>query len=567
MDIDGTHQRMVVENACSAHWSPDGTRIASFRCPLYDEPWDSTLRIVNLDGVEEQTLDLGAWDFAWSPAGDRIAYTLYDEQMRPNIYVVDFNGGEPVQLTFDGAYQPVWSPDGSRIAYTGGIETGTAKAHVRVMDADGSHNRRLACEYESCSEPTWAPDGSRLAYMATSWDTPYPSPIVVGTVSGNATRIIAYGITPVWSPVDDRILFGSMEADGDSWGISIVDADTGTQQQVGDFWPGIWSPDGRQILYAGDTGVSPNDPELGTLGQMSTYTIPAGGGEAIELTMLRPPQEGAWDCWSQPIWSPDGGTLAVVGRVGEEMLTDVIYLFDSDGSNARRLVAGTAPQWSPDGTRLLFYEPPPNEGGRPASHFMYVIKIDTGAVTELGHGYDAAWSPDGTRIAFAGPGPADRSSLIVMDPDGANRVTMLTEPLGIMHLAWSPDGTRIAFVSRRERDTDIFTVYANGTDLVNLTHDIDVDDEPAWSPDGSWIAFLSNRGGPHEIWIMRPDGTNVYRVTHGTGGTPTWSPGSTLLAFTSYSDSELWVVRLDGNGLRRLTDAGGLDPAWEPVRR
>ena len=55
--------------------------------------------------------------------------------------------------------------------------------------------------------------------------------------------------------------------------------------------------------------------------------------------------------------------------------------------------------------------------------------------------------------------------------------------------AWSPDGKRIAFDSQRSGNGDIYVMDVDGSNIVRLTSDSDVEEWPAWSPDGRSIVY------------------------------------------------------------------------------
>jgi Tol biopolymer transport system component len=64
---------------------------------------------------------------------------------------------------------------------------------------------------------------------------------------------------------------------------------------------------------------------------------------------------------------------------------------------------------------------------------------------------------------------------------------------------------------------------------VNLTNRSGDDNSPAWWPEGGKTAFASDRSGKSDIWTMDADGSGLMNITGGlTGqccGNPAWSAG------------------------------------------
>lgn len=130
----------------------------------------------------------------------------------------------------------------------------------------------------------------------------------------------------------------------------------------------------------------------------------------------------------------------------------------------------------------------------------------------------------------------------------------------------------IVFASRRDGNSEIYAMNADGSDLVRLTNHPAVDIRPAWSPDGDLIAFerASPGGTPDsEIYVMNADGSDPVRLTEGSQ--PEWSPDGGKIAFWRYREddtfwgitTDIWVMNADGSDPRRLmTDAWY--PAWSP---
>ncbi|MFP3355701.1 Tol-Pal system protein TolB, partial [Pseudoalteromonas sp. SIMBA_153] len=61
---------------------------------------------------------------AWSPDGNRIAYSIQREKSYPIIYVQNVSGGSATTLTpFSGSnLSPSFSPDGSKILFSSSFE-------------------------------------------------------------------------------------------------------------------------------------------------------------------------------------------------------------------------------------------------------------------------------------------------------------------------------------------------------------------------------------------------------------------------------------------------------------
>jgi Tol biopolymer transport system component len=160
---------------------------------------------------------------------------------------------------------------------------------------------------------------------------------------------------------------------------------------------------------------------------------------------------------------------------------------------------------------------------------------------------------------------------------------------------WSPDGSRITIDSDRFNNgtddiVDIFTMKADGSDIVQLTSHDGFNGEPVYSPDGMKVAFDSDRGiGPpaQGIYLMNAvDGSNVQRVTFAPSGKidviPHFAPDGTRIAFTRlpvncrFNNGRFpfpagclaagYVVNVDGSHLVQITpwgfDTGISD--WSP---
>lgn len=217
--IDGVGMRVLTsgdntndgdaQNAVS--WSPDGTQIAyAFSGDIY---------VMDADGSNVRQLTTepdGDYYPAWSPDGSTIAYwngSTTGQDGGPTdaeLYTIPVGGGTPSRLTNNHIpeIEPAWSSDGEQIAYFS-----TDPGDLRVMRADGTHDRALFNQGNSGWAPSWSPDGSRIAFLSCCMGATYVSPLLVVRVltlaTGETTELTADGLDvtvhtdhngPTWTP-------------------------------------------------------------------------------------------------------------------------------------------------------------------------------------------------------------------------------------------------------------------------------------------------------------------------------------------------------------------------------
>jgi TolB protein len=102
-------------------------------------------------------------------------------------------------------------------------------------------------------------------------------------------------------------------------------------------------------------------------------------------------------------------------------------------------------------------------------------------------------------------------SLIIMNFDGSNPITILTDETAIAP-AVSPDGRQVVFMAKRGDNWDVYGMNIDGSGLRQLTTTPQSDGLPTWSPEGNAIAFVSNRSSQWSIWTMDKNGNNQRQL-------------------------------------------------------
>jgi TolB protein len=239
------------------------------------------------------------------------------------------------------------------------------------------------------------------------------------------------------------------------------------------------------------------------------------------------------------------------------------------------------PEWSPDGSRLIF--PAFADDGRVTTA---TINADgTGfTVFELPHPtLNVAcwgWSPDGTRLAcetWDDTRPNRASGVFTVDSmDGQDLKRLTKNPFGSGDLTgdYSPDGSRYAFIrfndQRRHGTVAVFVVNADGTGVIRLTPWRMNASSVSWSPDGDLLLFDAEGS----LYTMGTDGSDVSPIPLDTGSgfaypfEPSWSPDGTRFVFSMYLERldqvDIFTAAADGSDLVQITDSRREDgfPDW-----
>ncbi|MGE5926648.1 MAG: protein kinase domain-containing protein, partial [Gemmatimonadota bacterium] len=256
-----------------------------------------------------------------------------------------------------------------------------------------------------------------------------------------------------------------------------------------------------------------------------------------------------------PALSPDGKLVAYASGTVERFR---IFVRQVEGGTPVEVAPGgdesqRAPQWSPDGSSLLFMSGRaiyrvPALGGVPQR--IVSIEQRSGVLGFL----DASWSPDGRAIAYIAG-----DSVIVHELDsGSDRA--IFGGTGVFLPAWSPDGRWIAvtqgavgfmYAGRFLGDlapARIVLVPAAGGDVVEIAGGGSLNIDPTWRSDRE-LLFVSNREGARDIYRQRirrdgrPDGAPLRLTTGLDAHTVSIAANGAALAYATFTETvNVWSV-------------------------
>jgi len=199
-------------------WSPDGNRIAFTRT----SGTTSGIYIMDADGGNVVQRATSGGDPSWSPDGEWLAFTCMNPVMPDICLAKSDDASTPDRITHDGGQvgYAAWSPDGTRIAFTSDWAAYDLVFDIYVVAPDGSHRTTLVTTTHSPYEhyqAAWSPDGQRVAFVSCPWGWNICSSSVLAVIgadgSGARALVAASGFaSPTWSPDGQIIAFASSRA-------------------------------------------------------------------------------------------------------------------------------------------------------------------------------------------------------------------------------------------------------------------------------------------------------------------------------------------------------------------
>jgi Tol biopolymer transport system component len=302
-----------------------------------------------------------------------------------------------------------------------------------------------------------------------------------------------------------------------------------------------------------------------------THTHP-GTNASGSIAFMRPGEIGEYDVWAV---RPNGRGL-------RRLSTAPVQRSDYN------------PDWSPDGSRVLFERRVLDGTGDD----LYTVRPDGTGLHQLTNcegecfgDTEAEYSADGQQIVLGratGPHPEDsppnKVAIYLMNADGSGLRQVSTPTDAADHYpTLAPDGKTIVFqrdpadnhgklmsvdvASRVERVLYTFPQWAPGAGV------------PKFSPDGKRILFAywciyndecvpANTARNARIATIRPDGTGLRVLRLGIlGDSPAWAPDGKAIAFRCQPQAHtfrLCTSRLNGSHLKLFPyePLRSVHPAW-----
>jgi TolB protein len=179
-----------------------------------------------------------------------------------------------------------------------------------------------------------------------------------------------------------------------------------------------------------------------------------------------------------------------------------------------------------------------------------------------------ACSSAGNPIVFTSDINGNRE-IFSLYPENAELVNLTKSAGGEYAPSLSPDGSHIAFLAGDDEHNTLQVIALN-TEADSRTHISKIDGshrDHRWSPSSDRLAYLVQNGGEPSTHVAGYDGSNSMELTtivaHEVGG---WSfdGSSVVFAVREGPGQGIYIRNPDGVNEVRLTDQYDYSPAWSP---
>ncbi|HET6374037.1 MAG TPA: protein kinase [Candidatus Polarisedimenticolia bacterium] len=431
----------------------------------------------------------------------------------------------------EGAECPFWSPDARSVGFLAG-------GMLRTLDLAGGQSDPLV-PMSTCLGASWGRDGSIL-YVADRY-----LPIMkVAATGGTPAPLVAPGATrgskifsqPSLLPDGRHILYTANERweGGDNSGIFVATTDGKDERRILPILSNARYVEPGYLVYAKEGSLraqrfDPNRLEL--------------SGDAVTL-MDAVQYMGVYQ--SHLFSVSNTGMLAFVA--GEGTLTRRFTWVDRKGAVLETIAKPGnffSPRLSRDGKRIAY------DQSEAISDSGDIWVLDRGRDVPTRLTFDPrnesapVWSPDDRRILFFANLP-NRTDLFAVHSDGTGAVeTILSNEGNNLPCDWSSDGKFILLQTSQGAalaNTDLWIYSFEDKKAEPWLVAPYTEKQGRFSPDQRWIAYDSDESGRAEVYVrgFMPAG-GKWRVSSEGGHSPVWRADGKELFFVS-SDAKLMSV-------------------------
>lgn len=152
------------------------------------------------------------------------------------------------------------------------------------------------------------------------------------------------------------------------------------------------------------------------------------------------------------------------------------------------------------------------------------------------------------QIAFIRRDKSDYG-IYTVQADGSDLVELVADPGSVYTLSVSPDGAHLLYVAQKEGAFGVYIADRRGQerDLGFGGYEAD----PSWAADGEHVLVVDRKDYRTNLYLVGLDGGEPQQLTesasHKTG--PAWSPDGSWIAFTmldAYNQGDVWLLPASG---------------------
>jgi len=195
-------------------------------------------------------------------------------------------------------------------------------------------------------------------------------------------------------------------------------------------------------------------------------------------------------------------------------------------------------------------------GRQVADEILKEIKNQTGFATK--------------RLVVVGNRPGvPGKDLYLVFPDGGNLIQMTRFGKVVLGPRWAPDGESITYTSFHRSFPDVVRHHLRTGQLERISSYPGMNAGGAISPDGRHTALILSRDGKPELYARDLRSGQLTRLTNtemSAKSSPSWSPDGGRIVFVSGHEGRphLYVISRSGGQPRRITTGGNenLSPDW-----